>query len=105
MLGERGVTPGLGTILVGDDPNSDAYVRLKREDSAEVGVALVPRRAPRDRDPGRVLAAIDEFNADPDVDAFIVQVPLPKQLDDEGRAERSIPARTPTGCTRSTSGD
>ena len=48
-LGERGVTPGLGTILVGDDPNSAAYIRGKRADSAEVGIDVVPRRAARRR--------------------------------------------------------
>ena len=101
-LGERGVTPGLGTILVGDDPNSAAYIRGKRADSAEVGIDVVPRRAARDRRRRPTCSrAIDDFNDDPTVDAFLVQLPLPQRLDDQAalRRDRSR-ARTPTACTR-----
>jgi methylenetetrahydrofolate dehydrogenase (NADP+)/methenyltetrahydrofolate cyclohydrolase len=82
-LGERGVTPGLGTILVGDDPPSHAYVRLKREDSAEIGVRSVHTELPTSTTQEELLAVIGRYNADPDVDAYILQVPLPAHLDAE----------------------
>jgi methylenetetrahydrofolate dehydrogenase (NADP+)/methenyltetrahydrofolate cyclohydrolase len=82
-LSERGVTPGLGTILVGDDPPSHAYVRLKREDSAEIGVRSVHTELPATVTQDELHAVIDGYNCDPDVDAYILQVPLPKHLDEE----------------------
>jgi methylenetetrahydrofolate dehydrogenase (NADP+) / methenyltetrahydrofolate cyclohydrolase len=83
QLAERGVTPGLGTILVGDDPPSHAYVRLKREDSAEIGVRSIHTELPETTTQEELLAVIERYNDDPDVDAFILQVPLPAQLDAE----------------------
>jgi methylenetetrahydrofolate dehydrogenase (NADP+)/methenyltetrahydrofolate cyclohydrolase len=82
-LGEHGVTPGLGTILVGDDPPSHAYVRLKREDSAEIGVRSIHTELPADVSQEELLAVIGRYNDDPDVDAYILQVPLPDHLDAE----------------------
>jgi methylenetetrahydrofolate dehydrogenase (NADP+)/methenyltetrahydrofolate cyclohydrolase len=82
-LAERGITPGLGTILVGDDPPSHAYVRLKRADSAEIGVRSVHTELPATVTQDELLAVIDRYNNDPDVDAFILQVPLPAHLDAE----------------------
>jgi methylenetetrahydrofolate dehydrogenase (NADP+) / methenyltetrahydrofolate cyclohydrolase len=82
-LGEKGITPGLGTILVGDDPPSHAYVRLKREDSAEIGVRSVHTELPADVSQRELLAVIERYNRDPDVDAYILQVPLPDHLDAE----------------------
>ena len=79
----EGITPGLGTILVGDDPPSHAYVRLKREDSAEIGVRSVHTELPATVTQEELLAVIDRYNHDPDVDAFILQVPLPEHLDAE----------------------
>jgi methylenetetrahydrofolate dehydrogenase (NADP+)/methenyltetrahydrofolate cyclohydrolase len=81
QLAERGVTPGLGTILVGDDPPSHAYVRLKREDSAEIGIRSLHTELPADVTQADVLRVIEEYNRDPDVDAYILQVPLPDHLD------------------------
>jgi methylenetetrahydrofolate dehydrogenase (NADP+)/methenyltetrahydrofolate cyclohydrolase len=78
------VTPGLGTILVGDNPASAAYVRLKHEDCAELGIASFGERLPADAAQRDVLDVVDRFNADGRVDAFLVQVPLPKELDEEG---------------------
>jgi methylenetetrahydrofolate dehydrogenase (NADP+) / methenyltetrahydrofolate cyclohydrolase len=83
QLAERGVTPGLGTILVGDDPPSHAYVRLKREDSAEIGIRSVHTELPADITQADLLRVIDEYNRDPDVHAYILQVPLPEHLDAE----------------------
>jgi methylenetetrahydrofolate dehydrogenase (NADP+)/methenyltetrahydrofolate cyclohydrolase len=81
-LRERGVIPGLATILVGDDPSSVAYVRRKHLACAEIGIESFNREFPAGIAMKVLLEAIDEFNADPAVDGFLVQVPLPKPLDD-----------------------
>jgi methylenetetrahydrofolate dehydrogenase (NADP+) / methenyltetrahydrofolate cyclohydrolase len=83
QLGENGITPGLGTILVGDDPPSHAYVRLKREDSAEIGVKSIHTELPATVSQQELVGVIDQYNRAPDVDAFILQVPLPDHLDAE----------------------
>lgn len=80
---DRGVTPGLGTILVGDDPNSAAYVRSKRDDGKEIGIESHHRELPSDIGPHQLHAEIQSFNLDPAVDAFIVQLPLPEQINEE----------------------
>ena len=83
QLAARGVTAGLGTILVGDDPASATYVALKHRDCAEVGIASFGKHLPQTATQDDVLKAIREFNADPRIDAFLVQLPLPRGLDDE----------------------
>jgi methylenetetrahydrofolate dehydrogenase (NADP+) / methenyltetrahydrofolate cyclohydrolase len=80
-LADRGVTPGLGTVLVGDDGPSARYVAMKHRDCAEIGMVSVDRRLPADASQQDVQDAIDELNADPGVDAFIVQYPFPAGLD------------------------
>jgi methylenetetrahydrofolate dehydrogenase (NADP+)/methenyltetrahydrofolate cyclohydrolase len=80
---DRGITPGLGTILVGDDPNSAAYVRSKRDDGAEIGIGAHHRELPADVSWTHLHAEITAFNHDPAVDAFIVQLPLPEGIDEE----------------------
>jgi methylenetetrahydrofolate dehydrogenase (NADP+) / methenyltetrahydrofolate cyclohydrolase len=82
-LAEVGVTPGLGTVLVGDDPPSHAYVRLKREDSAEIGIQSVHTELPATTTQEELLGVIRRYNEDPAVDAYLVQVPLPAHLDEE----------------------
>jgi methylenetetrahydrofolate dehydrogenase (NADP+)/methenyltetrahydrofolate cyclohydrolase len=82
-LAESGVTPGLGTVLVGDDPPSHAYVRLKREDSAEIGIHSVHTELPVTTTQDELLGVIRRYNDDPEVDAYLVQVPLPAHLDEE----------------------
>ena len=78
-----GVRAGLGTILVGDDPNSAAYVRRKHDNCEELGIASFHQQLPAASTQADVRAAIAEFNADPAVDAFLVQLPLPRGLDEE----------------------
>jgi methylenetetrahydrofolate dehydrogenase (NADP+) / methenyltetrahydrofolate cyclohydrolase len=78
--------------LVGDDPPSHAYVRLKREDSAEIGVRSVHTELPATVSQPQLHAVINRYNHDPDVDAFILQVPLPEHLD----AEAALLAIDPT---------
>lgn len=82
-LVERGITPGLGTVLVGDDPNSAAYVGMKNRNATELGMASPHRHLPADVSRDGLLATIAALNADPAVDAFLVQVPLPPHLDDD----------------------
>jgi len=80
---DRGITPGLGMILVGDDPNSSAYVRSKRDDGVEIGIGSHHRELPADVSWTHLHAEITAFNHDPAVDAFIVQLPLPDAIDEE----------------------
>ena len=82
-LGERGITPGLGTILVGSDPNSHAYVRGKRAACEEIGMVSRHTELPESVSPEDLYATIADYNSDPAVDAFIVQLPLPSHLDEE----------------------
>ena len=76
-----GSHPGLGTVLVGDDPGSHAYVAGKHRDCAEVGVASIRRDLPETATQADVEAAVAELNADPACTGYIVQLPLPKGLD------------------------
>ncbi len=96
-LAEQGITPGLGTILVGDDPPSHAYVRLKREDSAEIGVRSVHTELPATVGQPELHAVINRYNHDADVDAFILQVPLPEHLDAEAALLSIDPAKDADG--------
>ena len=81
-LAERGITPGLGTILVGDDPGSRSYVRGKHRDCAEVGIASIQVELPAATSAAELEAKINELNADPACTGYLVQLPLPGSLDD-----------------------
>jgi methylenetetrahydrofolate dehydrogenase (NADP+)/methenyltetrahydrofolate cyclohydrolase len=96
-LRERGVVPGLGTILVGDDPSSAAYVRRKHLACAEIGIESFHGEFPADITMPDLLGAIAEFNANPAVDGFLVQVPLPKPLDDAAALRAVDPAKDVDG--------
>jgi methylenetetrahydrofolate dehydrogenase (NADP+)/methenyltetrahydrofolate cyclohydrolase len=74
-LRERGITPGLGTVLVGDDPGSHWYVGAKHKDCAEIGITSIRRDLPASATQEEVEAVIDELNADPACTGFIVQQP------------------------------
>ena len=74
-LAERGVVPGLGTVLVGDDPASRWYVNAKHKDSAEIGIASIRRDLPATTSQQEVEAVVAELNADPACTAFLVQQP------------------------------
>ena len=80
---ELPVTPGLGTILVGNDPASHSYVGAKIRDCEEVGIASIHEQLPADTKQTELEAVIQRFNSDPDVHAYIVQLPLPAQLNEE----------------------
>ena len=77
------VTPGLGTILVGDDPASHSYVSAKIRDCEEVGIASIHEHLSADIAQLDLEAVIERFNENPEVHAYIVQLPLPNQLDEE----------------------
>jgi methylenetetrahydrofolate dehydrogenase (NADP+)/methenyltetrahydrofolate cyclohydrolase len=74
-LAERGIVPGLGTVLVGDDPASVWYVNAKHKDCAEVGIRSIRRDLPAGTTQAEVEAVVDELNADPSCTAFLVQQP------------------------------
>ena len=96
-LAAAGITPGLGTLLVGDDPGSHSYVRGKHRDCAKVGIASLQRELPADATQADVERAIDELNADPACTGFIVQLPLPRGLDAGAALERIDPAKDADG--------
>ena len=75
--------PGLGTILVGDDPASHSYVGAKIRDCEEVGIASIHEHLPADTQQTELESVIQRFNSDSNVHAYIVQLPLPKQLNEE----------------------
>ncbi|WP_029068544.1 bifunctional methylenetetrahydrofolate dehydrogenase/methenyltetrahydrofolate cyclohydrolase [Jonesia quinghaiensis] len=80
-LSEHGVTPGLGTLLVGNDPGSTWYVAGKHKDCAEVGIASIREDLPADATESDIIAAVERLNADPACTGYIVQLPLPAGID------------------------
>jgi len=96
-LARAGTVPGLGTILVGDDPGSRAYVAGKHRDSVQVGIASIRRDLPADATQEQVDAVIDELNADPACTGYIVQLPLPPGLDAHRVLNRMDPAKDADG--------
>ena len=91
------ITPGLGTILVGDDPASHSYVGAKIRDCEEVGIASIHEHLPADITQQDLEAVIERFNEDPEVHAYIVQLPLPNQLDEEAALLAIDPAKDADG--------
>jgi methylenetetrahydrofolate dehydrogenase (NADP+) / methenyltetrahydrofolate cyclohydrolase len=96
-LAARGITPGLGTILVGDDPGSRAYVAGKHRDCAQVGVASIRRDLPASATQAEVERAVAELNADPACTGYIVQLPLPSGLDEKRVLNLIDPAKDADG--------
>jgi methylenetetrahydrofolate dehydrogenase (NADP+)/methenyltetrahydrofolate cyclohydrolase len=96
-LRQRGITPGLGTVLVGDDPGSRAYVNGKHRDCEKVGIASIRRELPADATQDEVEAVVDELNADPACTGYLVQLPLPAGLDAERVLHRIDPDKDADG--------
>ena len=96
-LRARGIVPGLGTVLVGNDPGSQWYVAAKHQDCAEIGIASIRRDLPASASLAEVLAAVDELNADPACTAYLVQLPLPAGLAEYSVLERVDPAKDADG--------
>ncbi|CAA9316206.1 MAG: Methenyltetrahydrofolate cyclohydrolase / Methylenetetrahydrofolate dehydrogenase (NADP+) [uncultured Nocardioidaceae bacterium] len=96
-LAERGVTPGLATVLVGNDPGSSWYVAGKHRDCAEVGIESIRVDLPADAEQRQVEAAVDDLNADPRCTGYIVQLPLPRHMDENEVLGRMDPAKDADG--------
>ncbi|WP_347346273.1 bifunctional methylenetetrahydrofolate dehydrogenase/methenyltetrahydrofolate cyclohydrolase [Microbacterium sp.] len=96
-LRERGIVPGIATVLVGADPASQLYVGMKHKQSVAIGMNSIERQLPADATQAEVEAVIDELNADPACHGYIVQLPLPKHLDTDAILERIDPAKDADG--------
>jgi methylenetetrahydrofolate dehydrogenase (NADP+)/methenyltetrahydrofolate cyclohydrolase len=96
-LRERGIVPGLGTLLVGDDPGSLSYVGGKHRDSAEVGIESIRVDLPADATEAQVHAEIAKLNADPAVTGYLVQLPLPHGMDEHAAIVGVDPAKDVDG--------
>jgi methylenetetrahydrofolate dehydrogenase (NADP+)/methenyltetrahydrofolate cyclohydrolase len=97
VLKSRGIAPGLGTILVGDDPASHSYVGGKHRDCAQVGIASIRVELPATATQADVEAAVLGLNADPACTGFIVQLPLPAHIDTHAVLELIDPAKDADG--------
>jgi methylenetetrahydrofolate dehydrogenase (NADP+)/methenyltetrahydrofolate cyclohydrolase len=96
-LAQAGLTPGLGTVLVGDDPGSRSYVNGKHRDCAQVGILSIRRDLPADATQQQVEEAVAELNADPACTGYIVQLPLPAGLDPQPVLAMIDPAKDADG--------
>jgi methylenetetrahydrofolate dehydrogenase (NADP+)/methenyltetrahydrofolate cyclohydrolase len=96
-LREHGIVPGLGTLLVGDDPGSRWYVNAKHKDCAEIGIESIRRELPATATQAEIEAAVDELNADPACTLYIVQLPLPRGIDENAVIGRIDPAKDADG--------
>ncbi|HAX82549.1 MAG TPA: bifunctional methylenetetrahydrofolate dehydrogenase/methenyltetrahydrofolate cyclohydrolase [Actinobacteria bacterium] len=96
-LAAMGKRVGLGTLLVGNNPASEVYVRLKHRNALEAGIRSYDHRLPATAAQHEVEAFVDELNRDPDIDAFLVQLPLPEHLDPAPVLERILPQKDADG--------
>jgi methylenetetrahydrofolate dehydrogenase (NADP+)/methenyltetrahydrofolate cyclohydrolase len=96
-LRANGITPGLGTILVGDDPASRAYVAGKHRDCAEVGIESIQVELPATTSQERLEAEVDRLNADPACTGYLVQLPLPDGLDEDAVVAKIDPGKDADG--------
>ena len=96
-LSERRITPGLGTLLVGDDGPSAKYVSMKHRDCAEVGIKSKHVHLPSDASQDEVSEVVAEFNADTDVHSFLMQYPFPPELDYEAALSAVDPRKDADG--------
>ena len=94
---KRGVTPGLATVLVGDDPGSEWYVSGKHRDCEQVGIASIREDLPADTTQAELEEVIDRLNSRNDVTGYIVQLPLPDHIDTQAIIERIDPAKDADG--------
>lgn len=97
VLGTRGVTPGLGTLLVGEDPGSTWYVAGKHRDCADVGIASIREDLPATATQEEIEQAVRRLNDNPDCTGFIVQLPLPDGIDTNRVLELVDPSKDADG--------
>lgn len=96
-LSDHGITPGLATVLVGEDPASQAYVKMKHRDCEQVGIRSIRKDLPVNTTQEELHATIDELNADPQCTGYIVQLPLPRHLDENAVLGRIDPDKDADG--------
>ena len=96
-LKDKGITPGLATVLVGEDPGSQSYVKMKHRDCEKLGINSIRKDLPADISQEELEAVIDELNADDACTGYIVQLPLPKHLDENAILERMDPEKDADG--------
>jgi methylenetetrahydrofolate dehydrogenase (NADP+)/methenyltetrahydrofolate cyclohydrolase len=96
-LKAQGVTPGLAVVIVGDDPASQVYVKSKGEACREAGMHSETIRLPAETTQAELLATVDGLNADPRIHGFLIQLPLPKQIDSERVLHRVAPQKDVDG--------
>ena len=96
-LKDKGITPGLATVLVGEDPGSQSYVKMKHRDCEKLGINSIRKDLPADITQEELEAVIDELNADDACTGYIVQLPLPKRLDENALLERIDPEKDADG--------
>ncbi|MEO5535625.1 MAG: bifunctional methylenetetrahydrofolate dehydrogenase/methenyltetrahydrofolate cyclohydrolase [Pseudolysinimonas sp.] len=97
VLAARGIVPGLGTLLVGEDPGSISYVSSKHRDCAEVGIASIPVTLQATASEAEVRGAVAGLNSDPSVTGYIVQLPLPKGINENAILELIDPEKDADG--------
>jgi methylenetetrahydrofolate dehydrogenase (NADP+)/methenyltetrahydrofolate cyclohydrolase len=96
-LKSRGVTPGLAVVLVGEDPASRVYVRMKEKACEQAGIFSDEHKLPADTGEAELLALIDELNRDPRIDGILVQLPLPEQINESRILEAISPTKDADG--------
>lgn len=96
-LKSRGITPGLGTVLVGDDPGSHSYVGGKHRDCQEIGINSIRVDLPESASEADVMAAIKDLNSSPECTGYIVQLPLPKGINTQRVLEAIDPTKDADG--------
>ncbi len=103
-LAERGVVPGLATVLVGDDPASRVYVGSKEKGCAALGMRSFAHRIPADVTTAQLVALVEELNARPEVHGILVQLPLPAPIDEDAVIQAIAPAKDVDGLTVASQG-
>ena len=103
-LAERGIVPGLATVLVGDDPASRVYVGSKEKGCAALGMRSFGHRPPADATTSQLVALVEELNARPDVHGILVQPPLPDTVDEDAVIQAIAPAKDVDGLTIASQG-
>lgn len=96
-LKDKGITPGLATVLVGEDPGSQSYVKMKHRDCEKLGINSIRKDLSADISQEELEAVIDELNGDDACTGYIVQLPLPKHLDENAILERIDPEKDADG--------
>ena len=103
-LKAAGVEPGLATVLVGEDPASHVYVRMKRKACEEAGIAAIHHEPPADVSAEELLSLLSDLNADPAVSGILLQLPLPGQLDADEMTAAIVPEKDVDGLTPMSAG-